>query len=264
MTAIDFYKLSALPANPQPNSVYFIASSESPDLLEVFVTNSNASSPHRHTLRRSEVQAMIDASTGGGVNELNIYNTIAARDASNPTQTVFGYVIDATGDPTVNSGGATYIYRVDNSTWIKVSESESMDLVLSWANITGKPASSPAEIDNAVNLAETASQPGHGHSIGDVSGLGDALAGKAPTVHNHSIADVTGLSAALLSWAYLKDTWSIEPTLAGTTATGEVYSYTLGGVTRFRFVPTVYDPTQDAFYSTFTAGVLSGLIVTRG
>lgn len=32
----------------------------------------------------------------------------------------------------------------------------------------------------------------------------------------------------------------------------------------FRFIPTDYDPALDGFYSTYSAGALSGLITTRG
>ena len=63
------------------------------------------------------------------------------------------------------------------------------------------------------------------------------------------------------TWGYLVEHWTIEPTLVSTTATGEIYNYTLNGVTRYRFVPTTYDPTQDAFYSDLA---LTTLIKTRG
>jgi hypothetical protein len=66
------------------------------------------------------------------------------------------------------------------------------------------------------------------------------------------------------TWSYYATTWSVEPTLNSPITGGDVYNYTLDDTTRYRFVPTTYDPTQDAFYSTFSAGVLSDIIVTRG
>lgn len=66
------------------------------------------------------------------------------------------------------------------------------------------------------------------------------------------------------TWEFYAANWSTPPTQVSTTAAGAVYSYVLDGVTRYRLVPAVYDPTDDAFYSTFTGGVLSGLIVSRG
>ena len=72
----------------------------------------------------------------------------------------------------------------------------------------------------------------------------------------------------LLTWPHLAEAWSVEPSQVGTaTVSGEagaVWEYTLDGVTRYRFVPDDYNPTLDAFYSEFTGGALSGLIVARG
>lgn len=67
-----------------------------------------------------------------------------------------------------------------------------------------------------------------------------------------------------ISWSQLATTWSTAPTLNTAITGGDVYNYTLNGVTRYRFVPTTYDATQDAFYSEFSNPTLSGLIVTRG
>lgn len=69
---------------------------------------------------------------------------------------------------------------------------------------------------------------------------------------------------APLTWTSLATSWSTPPTLAATIAAGQVYAYTLDSVTRYRLVPNPYAAAQDAFYTTFTGGVLSGLIVTRG
>jgi hypothetical protein len=71
--------------------------------------------------------------------------------------------------------------------------------------------------------------------------------------------------AAAPSWIDLC-TW---PSVADGTATvsgvsGAVRSHTKGGRTVFRFIPTPYNAALDGFYSTFTGGVLSGLIAARG
>lgn len=65
-------------------------------------------------------------------------------------------------------------------------------------------------------------------------------------------------------WTYYATTWTVEPSLNTAITGGEVYNYTLNGTTRYRFVPTTYDATQDAFYTTFSNPTLSGLIVARG
>ena len=74
--------------------------------------------------------------------------------------------------------------------------------------------------------------------------------------------------AAILSWDFLVANWSTAPTVAGAATVssqpGQVWAHVLRGVTRFRFVPDTYSPALDAFYSGYSGGVLSGLIVSRG
>lgn len=94
----------------------------------------------------------------------------------------------------------------------------------------------------------------------------DVVAGTGVTIDksdpNRPVINATGGSGA--DWTYYATTWSVEPTLNTSITGGDVYDYTLDGTTRYRFVPTVYDATEDAFYSTFSNPTLSGLIVTRG
>ena len=71
-------------------------------------------------------------------------------------------------------------------------------------------------------------------------------------------------AASTVDWAYYVYHWSVAPTLNATITDGDVYEYTLKGTTRYRFVPSTYDPTQDAFYENFDGATLSGLIVSRG
>lgn len=63
------------------------------------------------------------------------------------------WVEDATDDTTVSSGGAAYLSKLNGTeiTWEKITESESLDVVLSWDKIVGKPNSTVNEIDEAVN-----------------------------------------------------------------------------------------------------------------
>lgn len=70
--------------------------------------------------------------------EIHMVEDIAGRDEMGDLfvgKTV--YVKDATGDETVNRGGAYYIW--DGLAWLKTSESESLDVVLNWDAIEGKP-----------------------------------------------------------------------------------------------------------------------------
>jgi hypothetical protein len=74
--------------------------------------------------------------------------------------------------------------------------------------------------------------------------------------------------AAILSWDFLAAKWSSPPAEVGTATvsgqSGVVLSFVLDGVTRYRFVPDTYSPVLDGFYSTYSGGVLSGLITSRG
>ena len=89
----------------------------------------------------------------------------------------------------------------------------------------------------------------------------------------YSLAAEQGIFKAILPdgiipvWSFLKEQWTTEPTLVGRATSpvaGDVYSYTLAGVTRFRLVPDAYTPAEDAFYSSFSAGACTGLITRRG
>lgn len=87
----------------------------------------------------------------------------------------FAWVVDATGDPTVNEGSALYSFSKDTGTWIKVYETEAMDndggvaVAADWDNLDGRPLSTPAAIDDAVNSS-------HSHSnitiLNSISGSG--------------------------------------------------------------------------------------------
>lgn len=88
------------------------------------------------------------------------------------------------------------------------------------------------------------------------------------------ITDSTGLiahkanGAAAMTWDYLATNWTAAPAQLGTATVsgqaGAVFSYTLSGTTRYRFVPDTYSAALDGFYSAYAGGVLSGLIVSRG
>lgn len=100
------------------------------------------------------------------------------------------------------------------------------------------------------------------HAVGIV--VREVQAGTGVTVDNSNPLKPIVSATAGADWTYYVTTWSVEPTLNTAITGGEVYNYTLDGTTRYRFVPTTYDPTEDAFYTTFSNPTLSGLIVARG
>ena len=170
MAVYQVFKETALPGSLVANAIYLIAPAGTPNYLEIYVTN-NTGAAHRHTPTITEIQALIDSSVAS-VSSLQVVSNIAARNALTPTTNTQVLVLDATGDATVASGAATYLYRVSNSTWYKISEAESQDVTLAWANIVGKPTSSAAAIDSAVGQAHAHSNMTQLNQIG-VDGNGD-------------------------------------------------------------------------------------------
>jgi hypothetical protein len=152
MKQLKIFRETALPGTTQADSIYIIAPAGTPNYVEIYVTNS--SNQLRRIINQADITALINSAVQAAT-ELTIVADIAARNALNPTRTMYVFVQNATGDATVASGGATYLYNTSNSTWIKVSEAESLDVVVSWASITGKPSSSVAAIDAAVAASHT-------------------------------------------------------------------------------------------------------------
>jgi len=148
MTVLDIKKLTADPGTYAPNTLYFIGPTSSPGELQI-ILSSNDGTFARHTITKAEVQNMITSAIQA-TNKIEYAADIAARNALTLTSNTMVYVNDATGDPTVLSGGALYFYKADTQTFIKVAEYESMDVVINWNNIQGKPTSTPSGIDEAV------------------------------------------------------------------------------------------------------------------
>lgn len=170
MATYRIYKETALPGSLQPHSIYLVAPAARPDFVEMYVTGASAATVKR-IIDAAHVQDMIDASVAG-MGGIEVVADIAARNALTPTTNLQVLVLDATGDATVASGAATYVYRLSNTTWYKISEAESQDVTLSWANITGKPTSSAASIDSAVTNSHTHSNKTQLDKVGE-DGNGD-------------------------------------------------------------------------------------------
>jgi hypothetical protein len=68
------------------------------------------------------------------------------------------------------------------------------------------------------------------------------------------------------TWTDYVTRWDAEPVSLGPATApvaGEVFEYTLEGVTRFRLVPEPYAPADDVFYESFASGTCSTAIVSR-
>jgi hypothetical protein len=153
MTTFKIFRETALPGLLQPYAMYVVAPTAKPDYIEIYVTNSTGSAARR-VLTDTDVQGMINSSLSG-MSGLQVVADITARNALNPTTNQLVLVLNATGDNTVSSGAATYVYRLSTTSWIKISEAESLDAVVNWTNIQGKPTSSASAIDTAVANSHT-------------------------------------------------------------------------------------------------------------
>jgi hypothetical protein len=178
MPAYKVFKETALPGSLVANAIYLIAPTGNPNALEIYVTNS-AGTAARHLPTLDEIQTMIDAAASS---PNFVVATIAERNALTPSNGSVALVIDATGDGTVASGAATYVWRQSSTSWIKISEAESLDMTLAWSSITGRPTSSPAQIDSAVAASHSHTNKTQLDKIGESSG--------APTYNGDPI--VTG------------------------------------------------------------------------
>lgn len=150
MSQMKFYKVNALPQVLEANAMYLVSTADGMDL---HVASSDGLSTKR-VINKSDVETLI-FTTPTQVVPIKVVSDIAARDVLDTSVIVMAIVIDATDDDTVSSGSALYAYNETSSLWIKLSEVESMDLVLSWSNLEDKPTSIVADIDDAVTKAHT-------------------------------------------------------------------------------------------------------------
>ncbi len=154
---IDFYQETAIPGTWEAGGVYFIKPTTPPvgapaNYCEVYIVD-HTGAVTAHTPTWGEINANI-ASQIAATGSLVVVDDIAARDAiASPSGEV--YVKDASADTTVNAGGARYLWDATASDWVKTSETESMDLVLNWANIIDKPTATASDIDDAVTKRHT-------------------------------------------------------------------------------------------------------------
>lgn len=167
MSQLKFYAVASLPAQLEADAFYFI---QNGDYAESYVTTSDGTA--KMIGNSTMISALIASSLAnwsGASNQVLIAADMSARDAlaSTAEANLMVMVIDATDDPTVDTGSALYAYDKASDTWYKLSEYESMDVVVDWDAIQGKPSSSPAQIDDAVSKA-------HQHSnMAELSKIGE-------------------------------------------------------------------------------------------
>lgn len=170
MSTFQIFKETALPGTLAANAIYLVTSNNS-NYVEVYVTNS-AGSASRRVPTVEDIDALITAAISG-INAIEVVSTISARNSLNPDSNTQVLVLDASADSSVTSGAATYVWDQSNTSWVKISEAESLDVVVNWANIQGKPSSSSSAIDTAVNNAHTHANKSQLDKVGqDAEGFG--------------------------------------------------------------------------------------------
>ena len=166
MAVFNIHKVSALPGSPAANSVYLVSSGA--NHIEMYVTGTSPATIRR-MYTEADIQTMIEA-TVAGMSTLQVVADITERNALSPTENVIVLVLNATGDATVASGAATYVYRHSTTTWVKISEAESMDVTVAWASISGRPTATPSQIDTAVSQSHTHSNLSVLNALSDSAG----------------------------------------------------------------------------------------------
>lgn len=99
--------------------------------------NSHVGTPQQPPLTGADMNVILRKIVDLTTHETKTYANIAARDAETGDWPDFAFVVDATGDSTVEAGAA--LYYNNSHVWTKVVETADLDLVLQWVNITGKP-----------------------------------------------------------------------------------------------------------------------------
>lgn len=164
--ALKFHKVNTLPGTLEADSFYYVLNG---NYAESYLTNSTGVA--KAVGNTAMINALIDARMAAA-STLQQVATIVARNtakASVTTNTMY-LVTDASGDTSVASGAALYFYNKTADTFTKVAEYESMDVVLQWANIQGKPNSTPAAIDTAVGNSHTHTNMTVLNNLSDSSG----------------------------------------------------------------------------------------------
>lgn len=168
------YRETVLPSTLQPYALYYIKGQDK-DYIEQYATDANANAIR--VFDKGEVEKLIQEALVG-VGHLTVVTNIDARDAiANATNGTEVFVLDASKDDTVNAGGARYIRN--NDAWLKVAETESMDLVLDWTNLQNKPTSTVQAIDDAVAKAHTHTNKSELDKIGEDSNGNLTYGGKS-------------------------------------------------------------------------------------
>lgn len=143
--ALSIHRSKSFPSLPEDrhkNCLYLVKPDGSTVIDTYLVDGQGNAYSHFNEPRFAELFEKYSQS----LNSFFIVETIANRDALNLQFNTLVFVIDATGDPSVPEGSALYFYSRVHNLFTKVFQSTGLD----WNFLSGRPQSSPAEIDEAV------------------------------------------------------------------------------------------------------------------
>ena len=150
---ITVNKVTALPATLEASSLYFVLQNASDTISEAYITdvNGNAKGIGNTAFITSVATAVFNQQNASN-NAFEIAPDVASRDAlaANFSGNRLVLVTDASDDSTVSTGSALYSWDQATGTFDKLTEFESLDVVITWGSITDGPVSTPTMVDAAV------------------------------------------------------------------------------------------------------------------
>lgn len=170
MAQVKFHAVNALPGTRDANALYLVLNG---NYVETYATN--AAGDAKMIGNTAMINTLADARIATALADRNLVEIVADIAARNALATgaqrnLLVLVENATGDATVAAGAALYAWKEAGATWSKLTEYEGLDVSMSWANISGKPASSPAQIDAAVTNSHSHANAAYLAKIGESGG----------------------------------------------------------------------------------------------
>lgn len=158
---VNFRRYTSMPSGTLPSDSLIYVKVPGSSVVEQYITDSLGNSfPLGNTQMINDIfdERLMDQ------NFVEFAGDFAAMYAmATPlTRNMLFLVLDATGDPDglVAAGSAFYAYKYDTNVpfadrFTFISDFESQNLNLAWESISGRPNSSPAQIDQAVANSHT-------------------------------------------------------------------------------------------------------------
>lgn len=158
---VNFRRYTSMPSGTLPSDSLIYVKVPGSSVVEQYITDSLGNSfPLGNTQMINDIfdERLMDQ------NFVEFAGDFAAMYAmATPlTRNMLFLVLDATGDPSgsVMAGSAFYAYKYDEGVvfanrFAFISDFESQNLNLAWESISGRPNSSPAQIDQAVANSHT-------------------------------------------------------------------------------------------------------------